>query len=362
MEVKCLLPRERVIKALSHEKTDRVPLDFWATPETWDKLKAYFNTEDEEAVLRKFQIDIRQIQPDYIGPEIVKAKDGTYFDAMGVHRRVVENEFCAYEEYASSPLGFVEAIEDFERYDKWPSLLNYDFKGLKDKIGNANEMYYIKLETGGLFELAWALRGYEQFMMDMILEPGIVHYIMDKITDFWCGYVREVMEHAGEKYDMVYTYDDIAAQNAPLMSKEMWAEFIKPYHERLNKVIHSYGKTVMYHSCGAVYDMIEDLKNLPIEVLNPIQPRAKGMDMKKIKERFKDSLSFHGGIDIQFVLPKGTREEVDEAVHHAIDTLGVDGGYILTSAHYIQADTPVQNIIEMYREAQQYSMEKNLEE
>ncbi|PHV69528.1 hypothetical protein CS063_15235 [Sporanaerobium hydrogeniformans] len=356
-----MLPRDRVIKALAHERTDRVPLDFWATPETWKNLKTYFNTNEEEEILRKLQVDIRQVQPDYIGPKIVKEEDGTYFDAMGVHRRVIKNEFCEYEEYASAPLGFVQSVEDFERYNKWPNISNYDFKGLKNKIGPINETYYIKLETGGLFEFAWALRGYEQFMMDMILEPDIVHFIMNKITEFWCDYVREAMEQAGDKYDMVYTYDDIAAQNSLLMSKEMWAEFIKPYHERLNQVIHSYGKTIMYHSCGAVYDMIEDLKKLPIDVLNPIQPRAKGMDMKEIKKHFKDVLSFHGGIDIQFVLPKGTKEEVDAAVRHAIDTLGEGGGYILTSAHYIQADTPVENIVEMYKEAREYSQNKNLE-
>lgn len=350
-----LLPRERVLAALNHQKTDRVPLDFWAVPETWDKLKQYFHTAEEESVLCALGIDIRQIQPEYIGPAMERLEDGTYYDAMGVHRKPIKNDFCEYEEYASSPLGYVETVEDFKSYDKWPVVDNYDFKGLSEKIGNIHDTYYTKLETGGLFEFAWALRGYEQFMMDMVLEPEIAHYIMNRITDFWCEYVKLAMENAGDKYDMVYTYDDIAAQNSLLMSKEMWAEFIKPYHERLNKVIHGYGKTIMYHSCGAVYDMIEDLSKLPIDVLNPIQPRAGGMDMAKIKENFGEKLCFHGGIDIQFTLPKGTREEVDEAVRHAIDTLGAGGGYILTSAHYIQADTPVENIIEMFEEAKRYT-------
>lgn len=349
-----VLPRERVLTALRHEKPDRVPLDFWATPETWEKLKIYFQTDKEEIILQRLEIDIREIQPDYIGAKIVKDEEGTYFDSMGVHRRVVKNEFCQYEEYASSPLGYVKEIEDFERYDKWPSLNNYDFEGLSNKIGDIYKTYYTKLETGGLFEFAWALRGYEQFMIDMVLNPEIAHYIMEKITDFWCEYVKRALTCAGDKYDMVYTYDDIGTQSTLLMSKEMWAEFLKPYHEKLNKVIHAFGKTVMYHSCGAIYDMIEDLANLPIDVLNPIQPRAAGMDMKNIKDNFGKKLCFHGAIDIQYVLPRGTKKKVREAVQHAIDTLGVDGGYILTSAHYIQADTPVENIIEMYKEAKQY--------
>lgn len=354
-----LLPRERVLKALAHQQTDRVPVDFWATPEVWDKVKAHLNLQDDEAVLQKLEIDIRAVQPDYAGPQLRKEADGSFFDAMGVHRRIVHNEFCSYDEYASAPLGYVEELTDFDSYQYWPKAENYDFAGIAAKVGDLHKTYYMKLETGGLFEFAWALRGYDQFMMDMILEPEIAHFIMDKITSFWCDYVDAAMQKAGDFYDMVYTYDDVAAQTALLMSKDMWAEFVKPYHQRLNKTIKKYGKTIMYHSCGAVYDLIEDLAALPIDVLNPIQPLAKGMDMQKIKNHFGKTLCFHGGIDIQFTLPRGTTEDVATAVRHAIDTLGQNGGYILTSAHHIQADTPVENILKMYEEAKEYSTCKN---
>lgn len=346
-----MLPRERVLAALAHKATDRVPLDFWAVPEMIEKLKQHFGTPEEEQVMVQLGVDIRLIQPDYIGPEITVLDDGSYFDQMGVHRRIVHNEYCAYEEYASAPLGFAETVEDLASYSRWPDIEQLDFHGLSRKIGNAHNTYYIKLETGGLFEFAWALRGYEQFMMDMVLEPEIAHYIMNRLTEYFCEYVRRAMESAGDQYDMVYTYDDIATQSTLLMSKEMWSTFVRPYHERLNAVIHSYGKTVMYHSCGAVYEMIDSLRQLPIDVLNPIQPRATGIDMGKIKAEFGSQLSFHGGIDIQFVLPSGTTQEVAEAVRHSINTLGKGGGYILTSAHYIQADTPVENVIAMYQTA-----------
>lgn len=349
--MEAMLPRQRVLAALAHQKTDRVPLDFWAVPEVWEKLKHYFCTDSEEQILQNLKIDIRQFQPDYIGPEIIRRPDNSYIDPMGVHRRIVKNDYCEYEEYASSPLGFAETAEDLEQYTNWPNIEHFDFKSLSRQIGSAHETYYIKIETGGLFEMAWALRGYEQFMIDMALEPEIAHFIMNKLTDFYCEYVRRAMQSAGDKYDMVYTYDDIAAQNTLLMSRNMWAEFIKPYHERLNKVIHSFGKTVMYHSCGAVYEMIEDLAKLPIDVLNPIQPNAAGMDMEKIKANYGDRLCFHGGIDIQSVLPKGTAAEVADAVRRVTKALGGQGGYILTSAHYIQADTPVENIITMFETA-----------
>lgn len=346
-----LLPRERVEAALARKEADRVPVDFWAVPEVWEKLHAHLGTRNEEELLRRLGIDIRQFQPDYAGPPLRRMADGSWFDGMGVHRRVVRNAFSAYEEYAGAPLAFAEDAADLDSYEYWPNIDYFDFSSLPGKIGGAHKTYYVKLETGGLFELAWALRGYEQFFMDMILDTDIVHGIMGRLCDFYCEYVRRAMAAAGNKYDLVYTYDDVAAQNSLLMSREMWRELIRPYHIRLNTVIHGLGKKVMYHSCGAVYELIPELAALPIDILNPIQPSAKGMDMARIKENFGDELCFHGGIDIQTTLPHGSPQDVREAVAGAIATLGRGGGYILTSAHYIQADTPVENILEMYRAA-----------
>lgn len=349
-----IIPRQRVLDALNHQKTDRVPLDFWATNEVIEKLKTHFNTEDLEVILQKFHIDIRQFQPDYIGPDFIKQEDGSYFDMMGVHRRPMKNEFCEYEEYASWPLGYVKEVSDFESYKNWPDINNLDFENLSEKIGDTHKTYYIKIETGGLFELAWALRGYERFMMDMIDSPDIAHYIMQKLTDFYCEFVHRAMKNAGDKIDMVYTYDDIASQRSLLISPTMWETFIKPYHVQLNKVIKSYNKTIMYHSCGSVFQMIPKLIDLPIDVLNPLQPMSKDMDFEKIKELYGDKAAFHGGMDIQFLLPKGTVKEVEETVKKTIDILAKDGGYILTSAHYMQADTPIENIVAMYETANKY--------
>lgn len=349
-----ILPRDRVSTALAHRQPDRVPLDFWAVPEVWEKLFAHFSTRDEETVLRQLGVDIRQVQPEYIGPPLRTLPDGTFYDPMGCHRRLVKNDLCTYDEYASYPLADAETIEELESYPYWPDPRDYDYASLPQRIGKLKDTHYIKLETGGIFEFAWALRGMENFMMDMILQPEIPRYIMQKLTDFYIAYVDNVMQAAGEYYDMVYTYDDIAGQHGLLLSRSTWEEMIRPYHQQLNAAIKRHGKTIMYHSCGAIFDMIPALTELPIDVLNPLQPKADGMDFEKIKVSFGKELSFHGGIDIQELLPRGTQEQVRQAVRHAIDTLGPGGGYILSSAHYIQADTPVDNILAMYDEARNY--------
>ncbi|MEG2833546.1 MAG: uroporphyrinogen decarboxylase family protein [Ruthenibacterium sp.] len=346
-----MLARTRVEAALNHRQPDRCPVDFWAVDEVLDRLYQHFGISTEDELLDLLEVDLQFISPAETKTTQRIMPDGTFFDKMGVHRRKVKNEFCTYEEYASSPLGYVEEVADFESYQYWPNPKAFDWEHYSDLIGNRNEKRYIKLYMGGMFEYAWALRGYEQFMMDMACEPEIAHYIMDKICTFWCEYFKYAMEAAGDKIDLIYTYDDIASQTTLLMSPAMLEEFIFPYHRKLNAVIKSYHKPIMYHSCGAVRPVIDRLIALPIDVLNPLQPLARGMDFQELKDEFGDKIAFHGGVCIQKLLPTGTPDEVREAVRRNIRILGKNGGYIMASAHYIQNDTPTENILAMYETA-----------
>ncbi len=339
--------RERVLAVLNKQIPDRCPVDFWAVDEVIEKLLKHFNFNSEDEILDHFEVDMQFISPDEMGEQRVMS-DGTYFDKMGVHRKKVVNEFCTYEEYASSPLGYVEDVDDFASYEYWPNPNDYDWEGYASKIGDRHKKRMIKLYMGGLFEFAWALRGYEQFMIDMVCDPEIAHFIMDKICTFWCDYFELAMKHAGDLIDIVYTYDDIAMQSTLLMSQDMLEEFIFPYHRRMNKVIKSYNKPIIYHSCGSVRQVIKKLSDLPIDILNPLQPLAANMDFEEIKEEHGEYLMFHGGICIQHTLPKGTPQDVRDAVKKAIAILGKGGGYIMTSAHYIQNDTPIENIKALY--------------
>jgi uroporphyrinogen decarboxylase len=129
----------------------------------------------------------------------------------------------------------------------------------------------------------------------------------------------------------------------------MWRKYILPRHQRLNQVIKSYNLKILYHSCGAIYPLIKPLvEELRIDVLNPLQPRAAMMDMEKIKTEFGQKIAFHGGIDLQHTMAHGTPEDVHSEVASRIAVLGKNGGYICTTAHYIQADTPLENVIALY--------------
>jgi uroporphyrinogen decarboxylase len=174
---------------------------------------------------------------------------------------------------------------------------------------------------------------------------------MDRFTDIYIENTVRVIKAAGGLLDMVYTYDDVGIQNGLLLSPRMWRKYILPRHQRLNAAVRAtkYPVKIMYHSCGAVFPLIGAfVDEMGIDVLNPLQPRAAGMDMARIKAEFGNRLCFHGAVDIQRTLPHGTANEVQAEVLERCKVLGRGGGYICTSAHYIQADTPLNNIIAMY--------------
>ena len=340
--------RERVFAAFEHRQPDRCPVDLLLEPTTVRALLEHFGVKSEQELYDIFQSDIQFVFPTSTRAPIPPLEDGTWYTHDGSRFRMVDNGFCAYAERIHYPLAYVETVEDFDKYDKWPDATKFDWAHFSEKIGDLHEKRVIKLHAGGLYENAWGLRGQEQFLMDMALDPEIPHYIMGKLCDYWCDFIRYAMEAAGDKIDIVYTYDDIATQSSLIMSPQMLEEFVYPYHRRINALVKSYGKKILYHSCGSVISQIDNLRNLPIDILNPLQPLAAGMDFKVLKDTWGDKLCFHGGMDIQELLPNGSADDVRKAVKRAVSILGKDGGYILAPAHYIQNDTPIENIIAMY--------------
>jgi uroporphyrinogen decarboxylase len=346
-----LSPWERVEIALSHREPDRVPFDFWAVPEVWAGLRAALDADDE-TVLRLLGIDCRMVTARYVGPKARELPDGSYICPWGTHRCRVVNEFGTYDEYASHPLAEAETVQEVLNWD-WATADNWDVSGVRELCGqlNADVRYHLRYEVGGIFEWSWALRGFERFLLDLVEKPEVACAIMDRFTDIYIENTLRVIEAAGGALDMVYTYDDVAIQNGLLLSPRMWRQYILPRHLRLNAAIRAaeHPVKIMYHSCGAIYPLIGPLVDeMGIDVLNPLQPRAAGMNMARIKHEFGDRLAFHGGVDIQHTLPHGKPAQVQEEVRERCRVLGRGGGYICTSAHYLQADTPLANIVAMY--------------
>ena len=351
-----LTPRERVLLALAHRETDRVPVDFLATPEAWSAVRRRLADSSEDETLRRLGIDLRHPRQRYTGPPLARRDDGSWRDPWGVWRRPAPNRSAVYEEICEHPLAGLRDAAELACYS-WPLPEWWDAGALADEIRrlDAEQSYAIAIEEfgdpGGIFEIAWYLRGMEQFFIDMATEPEIAFEIMRRVTDFYLGMLDRVMRAAGGRIDLIWTSDDIAHQHGRLMSERCWRELVAPHHARLNQRVHELGARVMYHSCGAVRPFVPGLIGIGVDVLDVLQFSADGMDPRELKASFGDRLCFHGGMDVQTTLPFGTEDEVRRVTRERIATLGAGGGYILSPTHNIQGDTPAANVIAMYAEA-----------
>ncbi|RME70261.1 MAG: hypothetical protein D6784_17000 [Chloroflexi bacterium] len=382
-----MTPQARVRAAINHQTPDRIPVDFLATTEVWDQLVEHLQPDttgledmtwlqpEREAVLRILEVDCRLFSYDMFcaPPEsalkpgaridwwstLVRSTpnrmwrqvtpDGTLYDIWGVPYRLEEHAYGHYEGIAEWVLSEATSVEELKNHS-WPTPDWWDFSELPAMIDRLQQdgPFHVRFRLGSFFEQAWALRGLEQFMLDIVMNPAIPEYIMDRILEVHLENLKTVLELAGDKLDMVYTYDDVATQNSLLISPNDWRKLVKPRHQKILDLIHSYGKPAMYHCDGAVAPLIPELIEMGVNVLNPIQPDAKGMEPTALKAQYGDRLTFHGGIDIIKTLPRGAPDEVRAEVRERVRVLGQNGGYIMCSSHHIQPDTPLENVLAMY--------------
>jgi uroporphyrinogen decarboxylase len=211
------------------------------------------------------------------------------------------------------------------------------------------EGFAVMYEGADLFTRPCILRNMENVLLDMIERPEMAHYLFEQFTRFYCEDITRALEATGGGFDIYCEWSDYGTQRALLMSVSMFREFILPYLKRMIAVVHGGGVKFMAHSCGAIRPIIPDLIALGIDMLDPIQVAAEGMEPAALKRDFGDKLAFHGAICTQHTLPFGTPQEVTEAVLQRVATLGAGGGYVLASSHDISADTPPENIVAMYQ-------------
>lgn len=364
--------KDRVNQAISFLKPDRTPRDFAAVPEVWHKLGDYFGVHDRGKILQYLDTDCRVVSYDSFcqHPSISSSDvdenasmerssiggmwrklepDGSTRDIWGAHRQKVLHKYGAYDEFVSYPLENAQSLDDLNRYD-WPQPQWWDFSGLRLAIDALNKkvVYNIRYRVGSVFETAWSLYGFENFLTDLAMRPQWPLNIMEHVAKVHLTNLKVVLEMAADQIDIVYFYDDIASQNSLLISPQMYKDYIQPYHSEIINISKKYGKPVMMHCCGSIYPLIEEFIEMGLAILNPIQPIAMNMNPEKLADEFSGRIAFHGGIDIQQLLPSGTPSEVEEQVEYNSRVLGKNGGYIMAGSHHIQADTPIKNILAMY--------------
>jgi len=356
--------KQRVKKSLMFEEPDRIPLDYWADKTVSKRVMTSLGIDDIEKLYEYFNIDFRFIEGTiYIGKELQKFEDGSSMDIWGVRRKKVlldnsNPEKGNYEHVVVHPLARAEDVKDIENYEGWPSPDWYDYSRVEELARKHSEYAVVcggdRLNRTAQFKPAMYLRGIEQIMLDLAMSPEIVEAIVERLVHFYLEYNKRIFEKANGNIDIFFMGDDFGTQNGLLISIEMWRKFFKAGFKKFIDLAHRYGIKVMHHTCGAIEPLIPDFIECGLDILQSLQPQAAGMDLKKIKREYGKFICFQGGIDIQETMPFGTVDDVKNEVIERIKTLGPGGGYILCTAHNMQADTPTENVLALYETAMKY--------
>ena len=347
--------RERVKLALQHRIPDRVPIDYWGTTTVDKMLINHFGLASREELLEHFDVDFRYIAgPRYIGPEPTEREDGSVEDHWGVPRVRVEVPFAeqsaVYQEVLDSPLRGATSLREIIEYPKWPDLGWFDFDCVARQVAAARRtgktVVFIgdRLNRCAQLKPAMYLRGVDQILVDLALNPEIADALFKKISAFYLEYARRTLEATGGGIDIFMLGDDFGTQKGLLMSPQSWRQFLRPGFKAFVDLAKQHGCTTAHHSCGSIRPIIGDMIDCGLDILNPIQPDVADMDRRQLKGEFGGRLCFHGSISIQKTLPFRTPDDVRREVAERFETLGPDGGFIFCTAHNIQADTPIANI------------------
>lgn len=377
MKKKTMSSRQRVITALAHREPDRVPMSMSITIDAYNNLKKHLGIEledDNPSVGHWTDVPIHPLVNEKFGLDVFWLRMGSpkkkhfaqpsdpnkRIDEWGIEWSKVALPYGGYYyEMSSHPLKDA-TVKDLDDYP-WPD--PYDpgrVEGLEKylkSIHDDTEFAILAKFGGAIFETAWYLRGMEQFFTDLVENPTFVHALFKKLFEIQKSMDEVGIEAAGQYVDILrLSGEDMGSQEAPLISLPMFRRLLRPYLQSLwgfakQKLLEKNPEAkIMLHSCGSVRSFIPDWLDMGLDVLDPIQPNAKGMDPIQLKKDFGDRLSFHGGIDAQYVLPFGTPEEVCNHTRKYIQALAPGGGYIVAPVHNVQGDVRPENLVAM-REA-----------
>ena len=346
--------KERVLSAVNLEQPDRVPLDFSANTATLSRLYKDLNVETYRELLETFHIDILDlrgsIDPHYQGPVPKERmlKGGIKENYWGWRTKTMDTEAGKEDCFVDFILSDCQTIKEMEQH-QWPSVDWFDFSDFAERLEPWHE-YAIMASGASIWQHLSFLRGIENLLLDLLANPELANYILDKFTDFYVAYFDKMFQSAPGKIDILRVADDLGTQHGLLFSMDHFEAFIAPRLKKIIDMAHSHNVRLMFHSCGSIIPTIEPLIKLGIDILDPLQVSADNMDPHFIKDQFGSRLCLHGSMDTQFLLPKGTPEEVRYKARSMIDILGKGGGFILSPSHVLQTDVPTENIKALYEE------------
>jgi len=381
--------RERVLTALNHKEPDRVPFDLGGTVLTGISVKAYRALRDylglprieptlvdvvqqlaqvDDDVMDRLWVDVKNVSPRSSASYQIEIKemesgDCTYFyDEYGIGWRKPKVGGIYYDMF-DHPLGGDIDASDVDRYILPDPTDPARFTGIREAAERVLKEEQRALIVGnisaGIFELYLWTRGFQDGYADFIGNPKLSQKILHRYLDMQLAYWEKMFDTLGDMIDVVQMADDFAGQNDMLISPSSYRKYLKPLHKVVFDFIHSRSRAKIFlHSCGSIRKVIPDLIEIGLDIINPVQVSAAGMDSAELKREYGKDLTFWGGgVDTQRAFDQNhTPEEVRQDVIRRVSDLMPGGGFVFAAVHNIQSNVPPENIMAMWETLQEFGV------
>jgi uroporphyrinogen decarboxylase len=400
-----MTPRERLLKAINHQQPDRVPVDLGATRQSgiaasaYHRLKRYLGIQTPTRVvdLIQFLAEVEQPILDRLGVDVVgvfrpetnpglgvrrehwkpwRLFDGTPVDVPGDFNPVLELDGGYAMLRDGIPIarmpkeGFY-----FDRLEKFPGAAHIDVDRWQPHHWTNEELEYVHAQVEWLhanteYALVCCVNppqelftgmgtgDFEAWWSSFASEPDYVRCLFEKTVEVWISDLKRFAQSVGGKVHVLQITDDFGTQDSLLLSVKMFREIILPYYKRGLDWIHQHTPMkVLLHSDGALFPLIPSLIEMGVDILNPVQVNARGMEPGRLKQQYGEKIAFWGGaLDCQQTLPFGKPEQVALEVGANVKAFGAGGGYVCAAVHNIQAGIPPENILALFDTARGVSI------
>lgn len=333
-----MTPREVVLNQIRHRETSQLPYTLYFEDEVGQRLDAYYGGPAWRQRLLPYIVGVGAVDTDPRQPiDSRHARDGY----GGIWRHDLR-PFHLETPPLSKP--------SFEGYD-FPKPEVFLRPGEKEKArrtcAEKKDSFILASLGWGLFERSWNLRGFENALMDAVVEPDFYGEMLDRLMQLYLTFVEYTVDLP---VDAILFGDDWGDQRGVILGPERWRRFLKPRWAKLYAAVHASGKLVISHCCGSVAAIMPDIIEIGLDVLESVQPEAAGMNPYQLKRKWGDKITFWGGLGSQSTVPRGTPGEVRREIRQLKSVMGRGGGYILSPAKPLQPETPIENAVAMVEE------------
>jgi len=344
--------RERVLSAYNRKGYDRIPVKHEGTPEVNHMIMQHFGLTNMNQLLKVVGDDFRYVEAKYIGPELRTFPDGSFEGYWGERYTYMEFEGGKYLESCYQPFAGVDTLKKLDR-THFPEASWFDYSDIREQCESYNGEYALCFGGAGDMDFINSIaraKGMEEVMIDMMMENEAFIAIMDQRFKFYYEMHENVLKAAGGLIDFTHIGEDLGNQRGPMIGMDLFETYFAPKFKQYFEMVHSYGAKVMMHMCGTVDAFLPRLIELGLDIQDVVQPTTPEMDIANLQKQFGEKLIFQGSMDVQHELAFGTPEDVRRETRRRLD-LFPKGGLFFGPSHAIQAGSPLENILAMYREA-----------